>query len=118
MLNEEQLAAEVKITGATAWILLQCISRLTTTGAVKDIELTAVGGAHDTLVASLQEATGVNYDQAKAQMEAMQRQRVAEARAAAQKAQEAQGEDGAAEDAPAPAEASADAEGATAAPAA
>jgi hypothetical protein len=80
MLNEEQQAASVTLTGAQAVVALQVINRLTSTGGLKDIELTPVGQARDGIVAALQEATGVNFDEAKAQQEAMQRQRIAKAR--------------------------------------
>jgi hypothetical protein len=82
MLNEEQQAAAVTLTGAQVVVALQIVNRLITTGGLKDVELSPVGMARDGMVAALQEATGVNFDEAKAQQEAMQRQRVAQAREA------------------------------------
>lgn len=87
MLNEEQQAAEVTVTGAQAVVALQVISRLTSTGGLKDVELTPVGQARDGIVAALEAATGINFDQAKAQQEAAQRQRIAQAREAYAKQQ-------------------------------
>ena len=80
MLNEEQQSQSVTLTGAQAVVALQVIHRLTSTGGLKDVELSPVGQARDGIVAALEEATGVNFDQARAQQEAMQRQRVAQAR--------------------------------------
>ena len=86
MLNEEQQAAQVTATGAQVVVALQVISRLLSTGGLRDVELTPVGQARDGLVAALQEATGVNFDQARAQQEALQRQRIAQLREAQAKA--------------------------------
>lgn len=88
MLNEEQQATEVTITGGQIIIALQVISRLVSSGGLKDMELSPVGDARDGMVAALETATGVNFDAAKAQQEAMQRQRIAQAREAHQKAQQ------------------------------
>jgi len=82
MLNEEQQAASVTLTGAQVVVALQVIHRLTSTGGLKDIELSPVGQVRDGFVAALQDATGVNFDEARAQQEAMQRQRIAQAREA------------------------------------
>lgn len=98
MLNEEQQEIEVNLTGGQVIIALQVISRLVSSGGLKDMELSPVGSARDSMVAALETATGVNFDQAKAQQEALQRQRIAQARAAQQAAAE---------------EAAAEAEGAT-----
>lgn len=87
MLNQEQQAATVTLTGAQVVIALQIVNRLITTGGLKDVELSPVGAARDGMVAALQEATGVNYDEAKAQQEAVQRQRIAQAREAYAKQQ-------------------------------
>lgn len=106
MLNEEQQATEVKLTGGQLIIALQVISRLVSSGGLKDMELSPVGMARDAMVASLEEATGVNFDAAKAQQEAMQRQRIAQAREEHAKAQAAAAEEAAAaetkDEAPAP----------------
>lgn len=96
MLNEEQQEAAVTVTGAQAVVALQVINRLTTTGGLKDVELSPVGQARDGIVAALQEATGVNFDEAKAQQEAMQRQRIAQAREAYAAQQAAAAEEAAA----------------------
>jgi len=87
MLNQEQQQAQVTITASAAVIALQVISRLSGLGALKDVELAPVGVQRDAIVKALEEATGINYDQARAQAEAVQRQRIAEARAAQEKAQ-------------------------------
>lgn len=87
MLNEEQQTAEVSVTGGEVVIALQVISRLVSSGGLKDVELSPVGTARDALVAALEAATGVNFDAAKAQQEAMQRQRLAQAREAHAQAQ-------------------------------
>jgi len=88
MLNQEQQQAKVTITAGAAVVALQVISRLSGLGALKDVELAPVGTQRDVIVQALEEATGINYDVARAQAEAMQRQRVAEARAAQEKAQQ------------------------------
>ena len=91
MLNEEQQAVSVTLTGAQVVVALQVIHRLATTGGLKDIELSPVGGVRDEMVKALEKATGVNFDQAKAEQEAIQRQRIAQAREAyAQQQAEAQ----------------------------
>lgn len=87
MLNQEQQQAKVTITAGAAVVALQVISRLSGLGALKDVELAPVGTQRDVIVQALEEATGINYDAARAQAEAVQRQRVAEARAAQEKAQ-------------------------------
>ena len=87
MLNQEQQQAKVTITAGAAVVALQVISRLSGLGALKDVELAPVGTQRDVIVQALEEATGINYDTARAQAEAIQRQRVAEARAAQEKAQ-------------------------------
>ena len=87
MLNPEQQQAKVTITAGAAVVALQVISRLSGLGALKDVELAPVGTQRDVIVKALEEATGINYDTARAQAEALQRQRVAEARAAQEKAQ-------------------------------
>ena len=81
MLTEEQQAAAVTITGAEAVVALQIVSRLLTVGGLKDVELAPVGTARDGISKALETATGVNFDQTKAQLEAEGRQRVAAARA-------------------------------------
>jgi hypothetical protein len=81
MLTEEQQAATVTITGAEAVVALQIVSRLLTVGGLKDVELAPVGTARDGISKALETATGVNFDQTKAQLEAEGRQRVAAARA-------------------------------------
>jgi hypothetical protein len=88
MLNEEQQATEVTLTGGQVIIALQVISRLVSSGGLKDMELSPVGDARDGMVAALEAATDVNFDAAKAQQEAMQRQRIAQAREAHAKAQQ------------------------------
>ena len=96
MLNEEQQAAAVTLTGAQVVVALQIVNRLITTGGLKDVELSPVGSARDGMVAALQQATGVNFDEAKAQQEAVQRQRIAQAREAYAQQQQAAAEEAAA----------------------
>lgn len=108
MLNEEQQATEVTLTGGHVIIALQVISRLVSSGGLKDMELSPVGTARDAMVEALEAATGVNFDAAKAQQEAMQRQRIAQAREEHAKAQAAAAEAAAAEADEAPAEAPAE----------
>lgn len=111
MLNEEQQSAEVKITGAVAVVALQCITRLASVGALKDMELAPVGQARDSLVAALQDGTGVNYDLERARQEALQRHRLAQAQKQAEEAPaEAEAEASAEAPAEAPAEVEAPAE--------
>ena len=108
MLNEEQQAAEVTVTAGQVVVALQVISRLISTGGLRDVELTPVGSARDGLVAAMEKATGVNFDQEKARQEAIQRQRIAQAREAYAKQQsEAAAVEEASEDAPEAAEADA-----------
>lgn len=107
MLNEEQQKAAVTLTGAQVVVALQVIHRLTSTGGLKDVELSPVGQARDGFVAALQDATGVNFDEARAQQEALQRQRIAQAREAYAAQQAATAEK---DDAPEIAEADAEAE--------
>ena len=104
MLNEEQQNAEITVTGGQVVVALQVISRLVSNGGLRDVELSPVGTARDGLVAALESATGVNFDQEKARQEAIQLQRIAQARqqyAEAQAAAAAAAEAEASEEAPA-----------------
>ncbi len=87
MLNEEQQATNVTCTAGQVVVALQVISRLLSTGGLRDVEMTPVGQARDGLVAAMEAATGVNFDQEKARQEAIQRQRIAAAREAYAKQQ-------------------------------
>ena len=106
MLNDEQLKTELKgLTAGDAVICLQIIQRLVNlgNGAITDQELAPVGQARNNLVKAMEDATGVNFDVARAaqaraaqeaqrrQVEAQQKaaQEAAEAQAAAQAAEEA-----------------------------
>lgn len=83
MLSEEQQAQAIGgLTGADVVICLQVISRLVSTGNIQDAELAAVGTARNNLVSKLEDATGINFDQVRAQ----QQQAVREAQAARQQA--------------------------------
>lgn len=85
MLNEEQLQSEVKITGGTAIIFLQVVSRLAgMQNGLKDVELKPVGDAREALVSALEESTGVNFDLERARQHQELQQRMAAARAAQQ----------------------------------
>lgn len=106
MLDENMQKVPVTMSAATAVVALQVIARAAASGAIKDNELSVVGNAREELVAQVQEATGINFDQARAaqaraQQQALEAARRAQAEAAAQ-AQEAP-EAPAAEEAPAPA---------------
>lgn len=107
MLDEKQQATEVKgLVAGDVVVMLQIIQRLVGAGAIQDQELQAVGEVRNHLVSSMQEATGVNFDMARAaQVRAQQ-----EAQARAQAARQAQAQ--------APAAAPAEAPEAEAAPAA
>lgn len=83
MLSEEQQSQAIGgLTGADVVICLQVISRLVSTGNIQDAELAAVGTARNNLVSKLEDATGINFDQVRAQQQQ-------EARAAQQARQQA-----------------------------
>lgn len=86
MLSAEQQAQAIGgLTGADVVICLQVISRLVSSGNIQDAELAAVGTARNNLVSKLEDATGVNFDQVRAQ----QQQQAREAQAARQQAAQA-----------------------------
>ncbi len=97
MLNDEQLKLELKgVTAADAVICLQIIQRLVNLGqgAIQDNELAPVGQARNNLVKSMEEATGVNFDVARAAQqravaEAQRKQQEAQAKAAKEAAEAA-----------------------------
>lgn len=93
MLNEEQQKNSVTIDASTAIVLLQCVTRLTTLGALRDNELEPVGVARNRTVQALDEATGVNYDEERAKAEVQSRQRLAQAKAEQAKAEQAKAEE-------------------------
>ncbi len=67
MLDEKQQATEVKgLTGADVVICLQVVARLVSSGQIQDVELAPVGTARNNLVKALEDATGINFDQARA----------------------------------------------------
>jgi hypothetical protein len=101
MLNEEQQNTAVTITAGEVVVALQVISRLSSTGGLRDVELSPVGKARDGLVQAMETATGINFDQEKARQEALQRQRIAQAREAYAKQQEEATAEGATIEAPA-----------------
>lgn len=105
MLDENMQKVPVTISAASAVVALQVIARASASGAIKDNELSVVGTARDELVAQVAEATGINFDQARAaqaraQQQAMEAARRAQAEAAAVQA-EAAPEAPAAEEVPA-----------------
>lgn len=92
MLSDEMQEVEVKITAGMAAVALQVIARASANGAIRDNELSTVGGVRDGLVKAMQEATGINFDQARAaqaraqqqaQQKAMEEAKAAHAAAAA-----------------------------------
>ena len=88
MLDEKQQATEVKgINAADVVVLLQIIQRLVGAGAIQDQELAVVGTARNNLVAALQEATGVNFDMARAAQVRAQQEAQRKMQAAQQAAQ-------------------------------
>lgn len=89
MLDEKQQATEVKgVVAGDVVVMLQIVQRLVGAGAIQDQELQAVGEVRNHLVAAMQDATGVNFDmaraaQVRAQQEAQARARQAQAQPAA-----------------------------------
>lgn len=90
LLEEQQSQAIGGITGADVVICLQVISRLVSTGNIQDAELAAVGTARNNLVKKLEDATGVNFDQVRAQQQQAAREAQAARQQAAQEAQATQ----------------------------
>lgn len=75
MLNEKQQSMEIPgITGSTVVVALQIINRLVSSGNVRDSELSAVGTCRDNFTTALEEATGINFDQVRAQQQAAMRE--------------------------------------------
>lgn len=108
MLSEEQQAQAIGgLTGADVVICLQVISRLVSTGNIQDAELAAVGTARNNLVSKLEDATGINFDQVRAQQQQAAREAQAARQQAAQEAAQA-AQEAAAEAAPVAAEEVAD----------
>ena len=100
MLDENMQKVPVTVSAATAVVALQVIARAAASGAIKDNELSVVGGAREELVAQVQEATGINFDQARAAQARAQQQALEAARRAAAEQQAAQPEAPAAPEAP------------------
>ncbi len=111
MLSEEMQNVEATVTAGHIAVCLQVIARAAAQGAIRDNELSTVGGVRDSLVKAMQEATGINFDQARAaqaraqqqaQQRAVEEARKAQAEAAAQAAAQAESaEEAPAEEAPA-----------------
>ncbi len=106
MLSEEMQNVEATVTAGHIAVCLQVIARAAAQGAIRDNEMSTVGGVRDALVKAMQEATGINFDQARAAQaraaqQAQQRQveeaRRAQAEAAAKAAEEAPAEEAPAE---------------------
>ncbi len=108
MLSEEMQNVEATVTAGHIAVCLQVIARAAAQGAIRDNELSTVGGVRDSLVKAMQEATGINFDQARAaqaraqqqaQQRAVEEARKAQAEAAAQaeSAEEAPAEEAPAE---------------------
>ena len=108
MLDENMQKVPVTVSAATAVVALQVVARAAASGAIKDNELSVVGNAREELVAMVQEATGINFDQARAaqaraQQQALEAARRAQAeQQAAQQAPEAPEAEIPAEEAPTP----------------
>lgn len=82
-LTKEQIEKPLGVLNAgDALIGLQMVSRLHRAGAIMDNELATVGVFRNRLVEALQEATGINYDEAMA-AEAQAAQRAAQSASAA-----------------------------------
>ena len=85
MLDEKQQNKKLSgISASDGVVILQVIARLVGTSNIRDMELAAVGGVRDKLVASVEKATGVNFDQVRAAQQAALRRAQEEAAAAAQ----------------------------------
>ncbi len=106
MLSEEMQNVEATVTAGHIAVCLQVIARAAAQGVIRDNEMSTVGGVRDALVKAMQEATGINFDQARAAQaraaqQAQQRQveeaRRAQAEAAAKAAEEAPAEEAPAE---------------------
>jgi len=109
MLSEEQQSQAIGgLTGADVVICLQVISRLVSTGNIQDAELAAVGTARNNLVSKLEDATGINFDQVRAQQQQAAREAQQARQQAAQEAAQAAQEAAAVEAAPVVAEEAAD----------
>jgi len=79
MLSEEMQKVVTEVTAGDVVVALQVIARAAGTGALKDYELKVIGATRENLVASLQVATGVNFDQARAAQIAEHQRKMAEA---------------------------------------
>jgi hypothetical protein len=87
MLDEKQQNKKLSgISASDGVVILQVIARLVGTSNIRDMELAAVGGVRDKLVASVEKATGVNFDQVRAAQQAALRRAQEEAAATQQKA--------------------------------
>ena len=85
MFNEQQQALSVNgLCVADCVVMLQLIARFTQSGQLKDVELEPVSKVRTRLATSVEETTGVNFDQA----------RQAQQQALLQKMQEANDQDG------------------------
>ena len=83
MLDDKQQNKKLSgITASDGVVILQVIARLVGTGNIRDVELAAVGGVRDKLVASVEKATEVNFDQVRAAQQAAMRQAQEQAKAA------------------------------------
>jgi hypothetical protein len=75
MLDENQQNTELKgFTAGAAVVALQCISRLLSAGAVRDVELEAIAICRKNITESLKGTVGIDYDQVRLQQEAALRQ--------------------------------------------
>lgn len=110
MLSEEMQNVEATVTAGHIAVCLQVIARAAAQGAIRDNELSTVGGVRDSLVKAMQEATGINFDQARAaqaraaqqaQQRAVEEARRAQAEAQAQAESAEAPADAPAEEAPA-----------------
>jgi len=105
MLSDEMTGVEVKVTAGDVTVVLQVIARAAAQGVIRDNEMALVGGTREKLVAAMQEATGVNFDQARAAqaraMQQAQQKAAQEAQAAAAAQADAANQEAPAEEAPA-----------------
>lgn len=104
MLSDEMTKVEVPVTAGHIVVLLQVIARAASSGNIRDNEMALVGSTRDALVTALQDATGVNFDQARAAQARQIQQAQAKAQEEARAAQAAQAAAAAAPAEEAPAE--------------
>ena len=85
MLTDEQVKVECRdVFAGDVVVMLQVIARLVEKGAIRDTELSTVGDARTNLAGSLERATGINFDEKRAEQAAMMAEAQRQAMAAKQ----------------------------------